>query len=144
MLVRTSAGGGLAIALAATAWLLGRPPAAGCETPRGGTVHEIAASRIVVRPWLGPHQVYGIFVVPDRFMDPRYSARLAVAGFESAIIRNLVRKRSYVDPALARPGHYLERAYVPTRVALRLLLTGHFGELRTACHWQLGFYEPAI
>lgn len=133
----------MAVVLAATGWLLSRAPAGSCVPPRTGAVHEIAASRIVVRPWLGPHQVYGIFVVPDRFMDRRYAARLAVPGFEFGIIRNLIRKQAYVDAALARPGHYLERAYVPTRVALRLLFTGRFGDLRTACHWQLRFYDPA-
>jgi hypothetical protein len=95
----------------------------------------------VVRPWFGPHHVYGIFVVPDRFVDQRYSAVLAVDDFRIKLIRNLIRKKSYTDAALARPGHYLEKAYVPTRTAFWFLLVGRFRDLRTPCRWELIFAD---
>ena len=111
---------------------------------RRSDMHEITASRIVVRPWLGRHHVYGIFAVPNRFIDRRYSAILAIDDFEAPIIRNLNPKKSYVDRTLAVPGHYLERAYVPTRVAIWFLLTGRFGDLRSPCHWRLAFDAGTI
>jgi hypothetical protein len=142
MPIRTTAGG-LVLAAGMTVWLAMRAPTAGCESsaPADSSVHEIAAAKIVVRPWLGPHHVYGVFVVPNRFRDRRYSATLAVRDFNAPLIRNLKRDRPYIDAALSRPGHYLERAYVPTRVALRFLVSGRFGDLRTACEWQLAFRE---
>jgi hypothetical protein len=143
MLIRRTAAGGLALAAGLTWWLATRQPTASCApaaraNPR---VHEIEPARIVVRPWLGPHHVYGIFIVPNQFRDRKYSATLAVHDFSEPVIRNLKRDKPYVDPALSTPGHYLERAYVPTRVALRFLVSGRFGDLRTACEWQLAFRE---
>lgn len=143
-LSRRAAGGGVALIVAATLWLVNRQPTLTCDVAEASPdsrVHEVVPSRIVVQPWLGPHHVYGIFVVPNRFMDRRYVATLAVHDFQARLIRNLRRDRAYVDPSLARPGHYLERAYVPTRVAVRFLLTGRFGDLRAPCQWQLVFYE---
>jgi hypothetical protein len=131
------------VVLAVALWLTTRQATASCgpTAPTSSSVREIEPARIVVRPWLGPHHVYGIFVVPNQFRDKRYSATLAVRDFSAPLIRNLKRDKPYVDPTLSRPGHYLERAYVPTRVALRFLVSGRFGDLRTPCEWQLAFHE---
>ena len=144
---RRAVGGGLALLVLVAGWLLHREPTVRCDdapAPRDSRVYEIAPASIVVRPWFGPHHVYGIFVVPNRFMDRRYVATLAVHDFQSRLIRNLRPDKAYVDPSLARPGHYLERAYVPTRVAARFLVTGQFGDLRSSCQWQLVFYERPV
>ena len=135
--------GGVAFVIAIASWLAIREPTGSCEssTPRDSGVPAIAAATIVVRPWLGPHHVYGIFVVPDQFRDRRYSATLEVCDFTAPLIRNLKRDKPYIDPALNVPGHYLERAYVPTRVALRFFVSGRFGDLRTSGEWQLAFHE---
>jgi hypothetical protein len=143
MLIRRIAAGGFALTAGLTFWLATREPTASCASgaPASANVHEIEPARIVVRPWLGPHHVYGIFVVPNQFRDRKYAVTLAVRDFSEPVIRNLKRDQPYVDPALSTPGHYLERAYVPTRVALRFLVSGRFGDLRTACQWQLAYHE---
>jgi hypothetical protein len=141
MVIRRTAAAGLALVLGMTVWLAARGPTSNCEPFAVDSNGKIAPARIVVRPWLGPHHVYGIFIVPDRFRNSRYSATLAVHDFHAPLIRNLKRDRPYVDPTLSRPGHYLERAYVPTRVALRFLVSGRFGDLRTPCEWQLAFHD---
>ena len=141
---RRAAGGGVALTVAVTAWMLFRQPTVSCgaaQESRDSRVYEVVPARIVVRPWFGPHHVYGIFVIPNRFMDKRYVATLAVDDFRARLIRNQRPEKAYGDPSLAQPGHYLERAYVPTRVAMRFLLTGRFGNLRTPCQWRLVFYE---
>jgi hypothetical protein len=141
-ILRTSAGA-IALVICMIAWLANRQPTAACGSSAlsDSSVHEIQPARVVVHPWLGRHHVYGIFVVPNQFRDRRYSAILAVHDFQAPLIRNLKRDRPYVDPTLSRPGHYLERAYVPTRVALRFLVSGRFGDLRTPCEWQLAFHD---
>lgn len=146
MLSRLTAAIGLAFIVGTTVWLTSRSPTVGCGPPaaRGSNMHHIAASKVVVRPWFGRHHVYGIFAVPDRFIQRRYSAILAVDDFEAPIIRNLIPQKAYIDASLARSGHYLERAYVPTRVALWFLFTGRFGNLRTPCHWHLAFDARTI
>jgi hypothetical protein len=139
MVTRSTAAGGLAIALGLTLWLGIRQPTTGCGP--SASAHEIEPATIVVRPWLGPHHVYGVFVVPNQFRDGRYAVTLAVRDFREPVIRNSKRDKPYVDPALSTPGHYLERAYVPTRVALRFFVSGRFGDLRTACQWRLSFRD---
>ena len=138
MLSRKTAAAGFAFLVGVTAWMAGRPPTGQCAAPppRGADGYRISAAKVVARPWYGPHQVYAIFVIPNRFMDPHYSATLAVHGFEFPIIRNLIPEQSYVDSVLAQPGHYLEQVFLPTRTAAWLLLTGRFGDLKTACHWE--------
>lgn len=140
---RSTAALGLAIVVGLMVWLADRPPTADCGTAASppSNVYEIAAAKVVVRPWYGRHHVYGIFVVPNQFNDRRYSTALAVRGFEAPIVRKRIPEKGYVDAGLARPGHYLKRVYVPTRVAAWFLLTGHFGDLRTPCHWQLVFAD---
>jgi hypothetical protein len=134
------------LAMAAAAWLALRPGSSACHAsgPAGPGVYRIAPARIVVRPWYGPHHVYGVFVVPDRFNDRRYSASLAVDGLTREIVRRRLPEKTYVDGTLAMPGHYLRRVFVPTRMALWFLVTGRFGELRSPCNWELVFADRRI
>ena len=47
-------------------WLLSKPPAAVCSAEADKT-HENRATKVVGQPWLGKHQVHGIFMVPHRY-----------------------------------------------------------------------------
>ena len=134
------------LAMAAAVWLALRSSAVSCgaSAPAAPGLYRIAPARIVVRPWYGPHHVYGIFVVPDRFNDKRYAVSLAVHGVTRQIVRRRLPEKTYVDATLAAPGHYLRRVFVPTRVALWFLITGRFGELRTPCQWELVFADRSI
>lgn len=134
----------MALVVAGSAWWANRAPTLECGPPAVPVPnrYRIAPARVVVRPWLGPHHVYAIFVVPDRFNSRKYSATLTVETFEKLVRRRLPEK-SYVDDTLAQPGHYLRRVFVPTRVALWFFLTGRFGNLRTPCHWELVFADSS-
>ncbi|HEY5564524.1 MAG TPA: hypothetical protein VIL33_02970 [Rhodothermia bacterium] len=55
---------------------------------------------------------------------------------ESADVRRgRTRRQASSTPSI--PGHYPKRVYLPTRTALRLLVTGHFRDLQAACNWTL-------
>jgi hypothetical protein len=120
---RRTAALGLSLLVSLTLWLATRRPTLDCgpAASRASNVQEIAAAKIVVRPWYGRHHVYGIFVVPNQFNDRRYSTTLTVRDFEMSIVRKRIPEKGHVDPVLARPGHYLKRVYVPTRVAVWVL-----------------------
>jgi len=124
--------------------LLTRPRATDCdaEALADAPPNRIVAARVVVQPWYGLHHVYGIFVVPDRYQDSKYSETISVAGMQVRLLRDLHPKRARVSSfggVMPPPGHYLTRAYLPTRIALRLLFTGHLADLRTSCRWALLF-----
>jgi hypothetical protein len=132
---------GFVLLMAVMVWLINKPPVTPCpaEPKVDSKAHEIRAMKVVVQPWKGPHQVYGIFMVPIRYKDDRlYSTRLRVQGFERGLTRP---EPEYMDTMAAKPGYYLKRTYAPTRLALWFLVSGMFGDLRTPCHWTLVIME---
>jgi hypothetical protein len=131
--------------IAMIAWLASRRPATNCG---GGTFPDshgpvILASRVVLRPWYGPHHIYGIFLIPNQYRDTRFSPTVTVVGVTersslsevSALGESSVNVHG--DNIKVEPGHYLAHAHIRTRVALWLLVTGHFGDLRATCNWTL-------
>src|SRR5207245_2320302 len=117
---------GVALMLAATvAWLLNKPATSDCggEAPANHKVHEIRATKVVVQPWLGKHHVYGIFTVPDRYKHNKsYAVTMTVRGFDHHFAVFQRADKQYPDDITAERGHYVKRVYVPTRVALWLLV----------------------
>src|SRR5438876_362286 len=112
----------VALMLAGTVvWLLNKPPTADCaaEAAADHQVHEIRATRVVAQPWLGEHQVYGIFMVPKRYRhNKEYVITMTVGSFDRYFTVGEPSANSTLDEAFAEPAHYRLRSYVPTRVAL--------------------------
>ena len=128
------------LALLATAIVLvNMPPLTGCrsEAPVAAKQYWLRATQTVVEPWLGPHHVYGIFMVPDQYWRDRlYIARLMIQGFTEEFSETSPEGGDTFNDR-AEPGHYIKHAYLPTRTALWFLLTGRFGDLKLSCHWWL-------
>ena len=96
--------------------------------------------KVVVRPWLGRHQVFGIFVVPLRYRSGRsYLGRISVAGLKGEVAPDWQPQDQRVEDVVAEPGYYLIRGYIPTRIAFWFLFTGQFDDLRIPCNWTLQF-----
>jgi hypothetical protein len=124
---------------AAAAWV-----AVGAST---STCHNAAArpgeqifqpSAIVLRPWFGRHNVYGIFIVPDEYQEPKYTITATVSAGDAVLELTGTDIELMPTPGLPmRPGEHALDAQVQSRVAAWLLATGRFGDLRAACNWQL-------
>ena len=130
--------------LGTVTWLLNKPPTAECasEAPADHKGYGIPATKVVVRPWLGPHHVYAIFVVPNRYKHNKSTAAtMTVRAFDHSFLVGAWSDKQYVDGVFAEPGSYLLSRYIPTRVALWYLVTGRFGDLRRPCNWRLAFME---
>ena len=115
------------------------PPLAECrpEPPHDAKQFWFQAEETYVEPWLGPHNVYGVFIIPEQFkFDHLYSAKLTIHGLETDFIAS---SPEIGDPStvITKPGPYTKRAYISTRTALRFLMTGRFCDLRRTCHWWL-------
>ena len=120
-------------------WLQSTSLLAPCAIEAGGIAgeHKFRALEVVVQPWQGRHQVYGVFKVPERYKNHRlYYVTLAIEGFKEKYAAGSpdIEERDNIVP---EPGYYFRKAYIPTRDALRFLLTGRFGDLQTPCHWWL-------
>jgi hypothetical protein len=99
--------------------------------------HVVPAARVVASPWLGPHHVYAVFMVPKEYNNSRYSARAAISDGTEATepSEHSIEENGYRVEAPS--GYYVVHAHVRTRIALWRLLTGRFGHLRRACNWRL-------
>jgi hypothetical protein len=132
-------GGGLASAIliltGILAWLLNIPPTHGCPEEISTAPPKFRPAKVVVRPWLGRHEVYGIFMIPTRYRSGKtYSGTLSVNGYTTEFPPD-TRMIQQISGVHLEPGYYLVRAYVPTHIALSFLLKGQFGDLRASCNW---------
>ncbi len=112
-----------------------------CE-PRGFMVSHITKSylypeKVVVRPWLGQHHVYAIFMLPnnyvyDRFMTIKLPGNKTYCGFVD-------NPSQTIDEINTKPGHYLVKGYLQTRTAIKFILAGRINDLKQVNNWQLGY-----
>jgi len=129
----------LSALLATAIVLVNLPPLTACrsEAPVVAKQYWFRATQAVVQPWRGRSRTYGIFTVPDQYRRDRlYTARLMIDGFTEEFPETSP-EGGVIDNGRAEPGHYIRRAYLPTRTALWFLLTGRFGDLKAPCHWWL-------
>jgi len=126
----------------ADGWFLSRSPDTDClpAVLSREKTNEVPAVRTVVRPWRGPHQVYGLFTVPDQLTETqRYAVTITVKGtlrYCKWVERSGWHAWQYVT---AEDGKFLVREYVPTRVALWFLMHGRLDELRSPENWAMVF-----
>ena len=127
----------VALALLAMGISLGQfAPTTGCQNGQvPGYPFSFPASEVVAKPWLGPHHVYAIFIVPIKYRyDPWYTARLVLLGVAQQA--PISPEGGYLGDS-AQQGYYLRRVYLPTRTALWFMLSARFGDLKMPCNWWL-------
>lgn len=131
---------------ATVSWLVAMPGASHCpeEEPTNLEQYKAHPVKVVVKPWFGRHQVFGIFVVPLRYRSGRsYFGTISVKTYNREFAPDQQVEARQVDDVVVEPGYYLVRGYIPTRVALWFLFTGQFRDLRTPCNWTLEFVKRA-
>ena len=113
------------------AWLVNSSSMTVCglEVPESSGEHKFRAVQVVVRPWQGLHNVYGVFIIPERYKHDRlYATTLKIQGFTASLSAGSAEGEDR-DNIVVEQGHYLKRVYVQTRTALWFLGTGRFGDL---------------
>lgn len=100
--------------------------------------YKVNPKKIVIEPWRGQHNVYALFVVPQKYA--------ATLGEREAIVR-INGVESTVNATVAKPSLYkqvevpedslLLISYLWTRDALWQILQGKYGELQQFCNWTL-------
>lgn len=116
--------------------MLHKPATHDCVTEYSTDGYHIHPRKVVIRPWFGRHHVFGVFMVPYVYRSGRtYSGVISVEGFLDELSPDSQPPVEHAEEMVAEPGHYLIRAYVPTRVAVWFLLKGQFGDLQMPCNW---------
>lgn len=124
------------------AWFSRRGIIPDCIVGTADSPQRIHAIKVVAQPWLGQHHVFGIFMVPSPYLSSRsYSATISVLSFSGPFRLNQPPETQWAEGVVVRPGYYLVRGYIPTRIAVWFLITGQFGGLRSPCHWTLELNE---
>src|SRR5262249_23218830 len=121
--------------------VLSRPPNTDCVSvalSRDKT-REVPAIRTVVRPWRGPHHVYGLFAVPDQLTETkRYAVMITVKG-NLCGCKWVERSRWHAWKYVAgQDGKDLVREYVLARGAI-VSDAGRFDDLRSPENWAMVF-----
>ncbi|MGI8503271.1 MAG: hypothetical protein ACR2LR_19385 [Hassallia sp.] len=98
---------------------------------------QVHATEVVVKPWLGEHHVYGIFMVPDKYEEAPFFI-LTVKHLGSFCEKPFGNSQFY-DDILAEPGTHLIRDYIRTRLALRLIIQGLYFQLNDKYNWSLTY-----
>ncbi|MBW4563616.1 MAG: hypothetical protein KME32_21225 [Mojavia pulchra JT2-VF2] len=102
--------------------------------------YQVQATKVVVQPWRGEHQVYGIFMVPNEFKETPFFV-LTVKGAGSDCSKPFGYSQNY-DDIFTEPGTHLVRDYMRTRTALRLILQGLYGQINDKQNWTLTYPQP--
>ena len=96
---------------------------------------KIHPSKIIVEPWEGRHNVYGIFVLPAGYEAKRFFA-VRVDGLSSYCgIVTLLDQPAY--GVGIQPGERIAIGHLRTRTALWLLTKGKQEELKEPANWVL-------
>ncbi|MBW4558843.1 MAG: hypothetical protein KME59_23570 [Trichormus sp. ATA11-4-KO1] len=98
---------------------------------------QVKATKVVVQPWLGGHQVYGIFMVPNEYKRSPFFV-FTFKGIGSNCSRPFGYSQNY-DDIFADPGTHLVRNYMRTRIALRFILQGLYFQMNNPQNWTLTY-----
>jgi len=120
-------------------WLAHRPPTTSCDDRSWVNSSDtvVYSSQVVIKPWYGRHNVYGIFVIPPEYRDKAYSGSMIVRGVEEHEDLSARPTKEHGVIIAGVPDRYVRHAHLRSRIAWWFLLTGHFGDLRATCNWAL-------
>lgn len=102
---------------------------------------EIRPETIIMKPWQGKHQVYGIFMLP-KAVQSREPAILKVKyiGVYCDVVNRSGFKREGV---IAKRNHFLMVDHIHTRTAFWFLLLGKADLIQNPDNWTLIYVDPA-
>lgn len=98
---------------------------------------QVQAKQVRVKPWLGEHNVYGIFQVPDEYKERQFFM-LSIPGDHKYCSRPFGHRQNY-DDVFAEPGTHLIRRYIRSRIAVKMIFQGLYFQLNNPQNWTLTF-----
>lgn len=104
-----------------------------------GEKYYIHPEKIVVKPWVGQHHVYGIFMIPGGYRND-YFLTVTIDGKDvhCGVLKYIGTNFAGIN---AQSGSYLMQGYLNTRVALKLIAKGKGNQLKQPENWKLGYIK---
>lgn len=113
-----------------------------CEAEGVVTDGFIRAAKVVARPWMGPHHVYGVFVVPVRYADSgKYRATMNMPA--GSFVVEAGGERGNWSDLIIPSGYFPKQVYASTRLVLRSVIGGRLKRIGDPCDWTIRFVERA-
>ncbi|MBF2064542.1 MAG: hypothetical protein IGS39_09005 [Calothrix sp. C42_A2020_038] len=94
--------------------------------------------KVVVEPWRGQHHVYGIFMIKGGYLNDKQFT-LTVGGDQTFCGVLAFGGTTELEGVRAKPGYYLMKALLNTRIALWLISQGKGSELKQLTNWKVGY-----
>ncbi len=98
----------------------------------------IHPEKIVVEPWRGRHHVYAIFMIPSEHINDHF-LKVTIEGMDSICGVMTYLGQNSTDGINAKPGYYLSKGWLQTRMALWLMFQGKYKQLKHSGNWILGY-----
>jgi hypothetical protein len=104
------------------------------------SIDYINAIKVVVRPWCGRHNSYGIFLLPINYNPERLILFNTIeAGKASRCWHKNIASQTEIAGLSIQSGYYPVRVYMQTRIALLLIIMGYKNKLKQPRNWQLTY-----
>ncbi|EAW45710.1 hypothetical protein N9414_12688 [Nodularia spumigena CCY9414] len=93
--------------------------------------------KLVVKPWLGPHNVYAIFAIPAEYRsDALFTVSIPGTITYCGRVQDIDEVLSGVDNL---DYYTMIRGFLNTRIALKLIAQGKLSQLQEPQYWRLGY-----
>ncbi len=94
--------------------------------------------KIVVKPWDGQHHVYGLFMIPDGYRnDFFFTLTIDKTEVNCGVFKSAGMK--FTESINVKPGYYLIKGFLNTRIALQLIIQGKGDQLKQPQNWKVGY-----
>lgn len=105
-------------------------------------IYKANPTRVVVEPWLGEHNVYALFVLPDKYFPSfsEYHTFVTVRGSDEPLEVRVADLRLFKKIEIPK-DHFAVVAYFWTRQSVWIMLQGKHNELQYPCSWTLYLSE---
>ena len=105
-------------------------------------IYKANPARVVVEPWLGEHNVYALFVLPNKYFKSfsEYRTLVTVRGSDE-LFEVRVADLSLFKKIEVTEDHFAVIAYFWTRQSVWMMLQGKYSELQYPCSWTLYLSE---
>jgi len=108
------------------------------KNTNNGRIHP---QKVVVRPWKGRHQVYGVFVLPNEY-QANNAVVVNIEGISTYCGGKPIPKvKDEFQGVYAQPGERIVVAYFRTRTASWLIAQGRMEELKQPRNWLLSIQK---
>ncbi|MEM7726207.1 MAG: hypothetical protein AAF208_07505 [Cyanobacteria bacterium P01_A01_bin.45] len=105
-----------------------------------GGKYYASPEKVVVEPWKGDHNIYGIFQIPNGYAQKRvFIVTIANSGTYCGFFTD-INDDEDVQPL---PGHYLVKGFFRTRIGLSIIIHGQVRELAKTANWKVGYLKQA-